>query len=175
MNESASPARLAHRLAEVVGELRGIPVDVERLDDSELVRQQIAQLAGSAGELRAMHPVGEPAQGRQELRSRRSVLDALRRGMTMRTIVHADVLDDPRKALVVGVHFVALAPVWKDWSIAVPGVVLTLLRAAGLALAPTAAVAWVPVVSGVLSGVVLLAAAVTMGLRALTGRPAEVS
>ncbi|GAA0822288.1 hypothetical protein ACFQVD_40750 [Streptosporangium amethystogenes subsp. fukuiense] len=33
-------------------------------------------------------------------------------------------------AFVVGVHFVALAPVWKDWSIAVAGVVLTLLGTA---------------------------------------------
>ncbi|WP_440089417.1 hypothetical protein [Streptosporangium sp. LJ11] len=45
-----------------------------------------------------MHPVGSPEKGRQEQKSRRSVLDALRRGMTMRTIVHARVLDDPRKA-----------------------------------------------------------------------------
>ncbi|MEO3795069.1 hypothetical protein ABGB14_33070 [Nonomuraea sp. B10E15] len=74
-------------------------------------------------------------------------------------------------ALVVGVHFVALAPVWKDWSIAVPGVVLTLLGVAGLVMTPTAAVAWVPVVSGVLSGVVLLAGAVTLGWRAVL-RPA---
>ncbi|MEO3886367.1 hypothetical protein [Nonomuraea sp. B5E05] len=75
-------------------------------------------------------------------------------------------------ALVVGVHFVALAPVWKDWSIAVPGVVLTLLGVAGLVMTPTAAVAWVPVVSGVLSGVVLLAGAVTLGLRAVMPRTA---
>ncbi|MEU4407857.1 helix-turn-helix transcriptional regulator [Streptosporangium sp. NPDC023963] len=98
MDESVSLAQLAHRLEEVVGELRGIPVDVERLEDSELVRQQIAQATRSAGELRAMHPVGSPEKGRQEQKSRRSVLDALRRGMTMRTIVHASVLDDPRKA-----------------------------------------------------------------------------
>ncbi|WP_240776686.1 helix-turn-helix transcriptional regulator [Nonomuraea basaltis] len=98
MDESVSLAQLAHRLEEVVGELRGIPVDVERLEDSELVRQQIAQAAHSAGELRAMHPVGSPEQGRQEQKSRRAVLDALRRGMAMRTIIHASVLDDPRKA-----------------------------------------------------------------------------
>ncbi|MEV4219161.1 LuxR C-terminal-related transcriptional regulator [Nonomuraea sp. ATR24] len=98
MEESVSLAQLADRLQEVVGELRGIPVEVERLDDSELVRQQIAQVARTAGELRAMHPVGTGSQGRQEHLSRRSVLDALRQGMTMRTIVHASVLDDPRKA-----------------------------------------------------------------------------
>ncbi|MBB6345557.1 hypothetical protein ACWGH8_08890 [Nonomuraea muscovyensis] len=74
-------------------------------------------------------------------------------------------------AFVVGVHFIALAPVWKEWGIAVPGVVLTLLGAAGLVLAATAAVAWVPLVSGVLSGVVLLAGSVTFGWRGLAARP----
>lgn len=75
-------------------------------------------------------------------------------------------------AFVVGVHFIALAPVWKDRSIAVPGVVLTLLGAAGLVLASTAAVAWVPFVSGVLSGVVLLAGTAAFGWRAMTARTA---
>lgn len=75
-------------------------------------------------------------------------------------------------AFVVGVHFIALAPIWKDRGIAVPGVVLTLLGAAGLVMASTAGVAWVPIVSGVLSGVVLLAGAVTFGWRAVTARPA---
>ncbi|GGT00911.1 hypothetical protein GCM10010176_051190 [Nonomuraea spiralis] len=70
-------------------------------------------------------------------------------------------------AFVVGVHFVALAPIWKDWSIAVPGVALTLLGAGGLVLAATPAVAWVPIVSGVLSGVVLLAGSLTFGWRGL--------
>ncbi|WP_433512100.1 LuxR C-terminal-related transcriptional regulator [Nonomuraea sp. CA-143628] len=98
MDESVSLAQLAHRLEEVVGELRGIPVDVERLEDRELVRQQIAQAAASAGELRAMHPVGSSEKGREEQKSRVDVLDALRDGMTMRTIIHASVLDDPRKA-----------------------------------------------------------------------------
>ncbi|MEU0564800.1 LuxR C-terminal-related transcriptional regulator [Nonomuraea sp. NPDC005983] len=102
MDESASLAQLAQRLKEVVGELRGIPVDVERLDDSELVRQQIAQAARTAGELRAMHPVGSPDTGRQEQQSRLSVLDELRRGMAMRTIIHSSVLDDPRKAARIG-------------------------------------------------------------------------
>jgi DNA-binding NarL/FixJ family response regulator len=98
VDESVSLAQLAHRLEEVVGELRGIPVDVERLEDNELVREQIAQAARSAGELRAMHPVGSPEKGRQEQQSRRTVLDALRHGMAMRTIIHSSVLDDPRKA-----------------------------------------------------------------------------
>ncbi|MGW0199701.1 LuxR C-terminal-related transcriptional regulator [Nonomuraea sp. NPDC003201] len=98
MNESVALAQLAQRLEEVVGELRGIPVDVERVEDNELVREQIAQAAATARELRAMHPVGSPEHGREEQKSRLRVLDALRRGMTMRTIVHASVLDDPRKA-----------------------------------------------------------------------------
>ncbi|MGW0802420.1 LuxR C-terminal-related transcriptional regulator [Nonomuraea sp. NPDC002799] len=98
MDESVSLAQLAHRLEEVVGELRGIPVDVERLEDSELVRREIAQAAASARELRAMQPVGSAEKGREEQRSRRSVLDALRGGMTMRTIINASMLEDPRKA-----------------------------------------------------------------------------
>ncbi|MDF2705937.1 MAG: response regulator receiver protein [Nonomuraea muscovyensis] len=98
MDESVSLGRLARRLEEVVGELRGIPVEVERLEDNELVRQQIAQVSRTAAELRAMHPVGTPERGRQEQQSRRAVLDALRRGMTMRTIIHASVLDEPRYA-----------------------------------------------------------------------------
>ncbi|MEU4224822.1 hypothetical protein AB0F17_11050 [Nonomuraea sp. NPDC026600] len=74
-------------------------------------------------------------------------------------------------AFVVGVHFIALAPIWKDWGIAVPGVVLTLLGTTGLVLASTAAVAWVPLISGVLSGVVLLTGALTFGWRTVA-RPA---
>ncbi|MFC4116709.1 helix-turn-helix transcriptional regulator [Nonomuraea zeae] len=98
MDESLSLAQLAHRLEEVVGELRGIPVDVERLEDNELVRRQIAQAAGSARELRAMHPVGSTEKARDEQKSRRRVLDALRDGLAMRTIIHASMLDDPAKA-----------------------------------------------------------------------------
>ncbi|MEU7988261.1 hypothetical protein AB0B56_25630 [Streptosporangium canum] len=75
-------------------------------------------------------------------------------------------------AFVVGVHFIALAPVWKDWSIAVPGVVLTLLGVAGLVLASTAAVAWVPFVSGVLSGIVLLTGTAAFGWRSVAARTA---
>ncbi|MFI6499587.1 hypothetical protein [Nonomuraea typhae] len=69
-------------------------------------------------------------------------------------------------AFVVGVHFVALAPVWKDWSIGVVGMVLTLLGVAGGVLAATAGLDWVPLVSGVGSGVVLLAGALGAGWRA---------
>ncbi len=75
-------------------------------------------------------------------------------------------------ALVVGVHFIALAPIWKEWGIAVPGVLLTVLGAAGLVLASTTAVVWVPFVSGVLSGVVLLTGSVAFGWRAVTARTA---
>ncbi|MEU7855436.1 helix-turn-helix transcriptional regulator [Nonomuraea sp. NPDC049141] len=98
MDESESLIQLAHRLEEVVGELRGIPVDVERLENSECVRLQIGHASRSARELRAMHPVGSAEKGRAEQKSRRDVLDALRDGMTMRTIIHTSVLDDPRKA-----------------------------------------------------------------------------
>ncbi len=75
-------------------------------------------------------------------------------------------------AFVVGVHFVALAPIWKDWSIAAPGVALTLLGVAGLVMAATAAVTWVPLVSGVLSGVVLLAGSLTFAWRGRRAVPA---
>ncbi|MEV4454861.1 hypothetical protein [Microbispora sp. NPDC049633] len=71
-------------------------------------------------------------------------------------------------ALVVGVHFIALAPIWKEWAIAAPGVLLSVLGVVGLVLASTAAVTWVPLVSGVLSGLVLLTGAVAFGWRAVT-------
>ncbi|MFI6392243.1 hypothetical protein ACIBHY_34680 [Nonomuraea sp. NPDC050547] len=77
-------------------------------------------------------------------------------------------------AFVVGVHFVALAPIWKDWAIAVPGAVLTVLGVAGLVMAATAGLAWVPFVSGVLSGAVLLAGSVTFGWKAIRSVPAGV-
>ncbi|WP_196438960.1 hypothetical protein [Planomonospora sp. ID67723] len=76
-------------------------------------------------------------------------------------------------ALVVGVHFIALAPVWKDWMIAVPGTVLSLLGVAGLVMVSTGALDWVPFVSGVLSGVVLLAGCVTFGWRVMTATRAQ--
>ncbi|WP_052810010.1 hypothetical protein [Streptomonospora alba] len=59
-------------------------------------------------------------------------------------------------AVVVGLHFVALVAVWKAPSVAVPGAVLTALGVAGFALAALSLTPWVPVVSGVLSGVTLL-------------------
>ncbi|MEV7805191.1 LuxR C-terminal-related transcriptional regulator [Microbispora sp. NPDC088329] len=90
--------QLTLRLEEAVDKLRGIPVGVELVDDDELVRQRIAEAVRSARELRAMHPVGSTDKGRQEQKSRRTVLDALQRGMAMRTIVHASVLNDPGKA-----------------------------------------------------------------------------
>jgi hypothetical protein len=60
-------------------------------------------------------------------------------------------------AVVVGVHFIAFLWVWKQRSILIPGVLLTGYGVVGLIMATTSAVAWVPVVSGVLSGVTLLA------------------
>jgi hypothetical protein len=59
-------------------------------------------------------------------------------------------------AFVVGLHLVAFAPLWGEPDIAVPGVALAVLGATGLALAFTSAAEWVPLVSGVLSGVTLL-------------------
>lgn len=62
-------------------------------------------------------------------------------------------------AVVVGVHFIVFLWVWKQLSILVPGVLLTCYGLIGLMLASTSAVRWVPIVSGVLSGVTLLAGA----------------
>ncbi|MFB9723113.1 hypothetical protein [Planobispora longispora] len=76
-------------------------------------------------------------------------------------------------ALVVGVHFIALAPVWKDWMIAVPGTVLSLLGVAGLVMVSTGALDWVPFVSGVLSGVVLLVGCVAFGWRIMAATRAQ--
>ncbi|WP_262380262.1 helix-turn-helix transcriptional regulator [Nonomuraea sp. PA05] len=97
MEESMPLGQLARRLEEVVSELRGLPVDVERLEDGELVRQRILEAAATAREVRAMQPVGPAETERHEGISRRENLDALARGLRMRTIVHADVLDEPRK------------------------------------------------------------------------------
>ncbi|WP_338740563.1 hypothetical protein [Actinomadura luteofluorescens] len=60
-------------------------------------------------------------------------------------------------ALIVGLHFVVLARVWKRGAIAVPGVVLSGLGAAGMIMAAASSVEWIPFVSGALSGVTLLA------------------
>jgi len=60
-------------------------------------------------------------------------------------------------AWVVGLHFLAFGALWRDRGIAVVGAVQALLGLGGLALAATPAAGWVPLLSGVLSGVVLLA------------------
>lgn len=59
-------------------------------------------------------------------------------------------------ALVVGLHFAALAVVWQAASLAVTGALVFLLGVAGVAMSESGAVRWVPFVSGVLSGIVLL-------------------
>ncbi|RSN46508.1 MULTISPECIES: hypothetical protein [Actinomadura] len=59
-------------------------------------------------------------------------------------------------ALIVGLHFVVLAPIWKRTAIAVPGALLTALGVAGMVMAALSHVDWIPFVSGVLSGAVLL-------------------
>ncbi|MFG1942660.1 hypothetical protein [Nonomuraea sp. NPDC048826] len=74
-------------------------------------------------------------------------------------------------ALVVGVHFVALWPVWREVSILIPGAGLTVLGLVGLALVWTQAVAWVPIVSGVLSGLLLLGGSVFYAQRTFRALP----
>ncbi|MEV4836391.1 hypothetical protein AB0K05_17830 [Nonomuraea sp. NPDC049486] len=74
-------------------------------------------------------------------------------------------------ALVVGIHFVALWPVWREVSILVPGAGLTVLGLAGLAMVWTEAVAWVPIVSGVLSGLLLLAGSTYYAQRVFRALP----
>jgi hypothetical protein len=59
-------------------------------------------------------------------------------------------------AFVVGLHFVALALVWRAAGLAAAGFLVFLLGTAGLAMSQSSAVRWVPFVSGVLSGIVLL-------------------
>jgi hypothetical protein len=59
-------------------------------------------------------------------------------------------------AFVVGIHLIAFVTVWKQRSIVVPGAILAVLGISGLVMAATPAVAWVPFVSGVLSGITLL-------------------
>lgn len=78
-------------------------------------------------------------------------------------------------AFVVGVHFIALAPVWKQRGILPPGVILTVFGLAGFVMAATSAIAWVPFVSGVLSGATLLAGSVTFAWRGLASQTAQVS
>ncbi|MDT0304409.1 hypothetical protein [Streptomonospora wellingtoniae] len=62
-------------------------------------------------------------------------------------------------AVIVGLHFVALAAVWRELSVLVPGAGLTVLGAAGFALVGLSHTPLVPIVSGVLSGAVLLLSA----------------
>ncbi|GAB3438495.1 hypothetical protein GCM10027570_01600 [Streptomonospora sediminis] len=75
-------------------------------------------------------------------------------------------------AFIVGLHFIALAWVWQERSIAVPGIALTVLGAAGCVLAAVSMAELVPIVSGVASGAVLLGCGVgvTAGSVAAAGR-----
>ncbi|MEV0627233.1 hypothetical protein [Nonomuraea wenchangensis] len=171
MNDGVPLERPARRLEEVVGELRGLPVAVERLEDSAVVRDRIAQAARAARELRAMHPVGSQDTGRQERRSRRDVLDALEGGVSMRTIVHASVLDDPVKSARIrqlhaagDLHRVVDEPIQQ---VLIFDRAVAFVRLTPVPMAGTAAVGWVPFVSGVLSGVTLLAGAVAVGWRTM--------
>ncbi|MBA2892006.1 hypothetical protein [Nonomuraea soli] len=68
-------------------------------------------------------------------------------------------------ALVVGLHFVPIAISWKEPRLYLPTVVLSLLGVAGFVMAALGALAWVPVVSGVLPGVFMLAATVGVSVR----------
>ncbi|MFC4907696.1 hypothetical protein [Actinomadura gamaensis] len=68
-------------------------------------------------------------------------------------------------AIVVGVHFLVLARVWSESTILIPGAGLTLLGITGFALAAASSENWIPAVSGVGSGLVLLAGSLGFVLR----------
>ncbi|MFI6631486.1 hypothetical protein ACIBI7_21675 [Nonomuraea fuscirosea] len=71
-------------------------------------------------------------------------------------------------AFVAGVHFIALVPVWGERGLLIPGMVLIMIGVAGFALAATTALKWVPVASGVLSGITILAGSTAYSWRTLT-------
>ena len=77
-------------------------------------------------------------------------------------------------AFVVGLHFIAFAAagVW-DHGVAVAGSILVVLGVAGLALAAASEAQWIPLVSGVLSGLTLLAGTLTIVVRAAWPRTQE--
>jgi hypothetical protein len=70
-------------------------------------------------------------------------------------------------ATVVGLHFIAFLWVWHQPTVLVPGVLLTGYGVAGLVMSATSAAAWVPFVSGVLSGLTLLACCLLVAVREL--------
>lgn len=89
---------LARRLEEMLEELRGITTihrEVQLVSDNQAVGELAVDLARRSQELRAMYAGGPIRQGRVERANRGQVLDALRRGMKMRTIVHESLLRDP--------------------------------------------------------------------------------
>ena len=71
-------------------------------------------------------------------------------------------------ALVVGLHFIAFryAGVWRG-SIAGPASFLVVLGLAGLGLAASSHARWIPLVSGVLSGLILLGGSLSVAAREL--------
>lgn len=71
-------------------------------------------------------------------------------------------------ALVVGLHFVAFAVIWREKSIAIPGSLLFAFGAAGLVMSDTGALRWVPLVSGVASGCALLIGSLVFSARELS-------
>ena len=77
-------------------------------------------------------------------------------------------------ALVVGVHFIAfeVAGVWEH-GVAVAGSILVVLGVAGFAMAAASEAQWIPFVSGVLSGLTLLAGTLTIVVRAAWPRTQE--
>ncbi|MFI6029917.1 hypothetical protein [Amycolatopsis magusensis] len=78
-------------------------------------------------------------------------------------------------AFVVGIHFIPFASIWHERSILVPAYVLTALGVLGLIMALTSAVAWTPIVSGVLSGLTLLTGSLYVSSRSLRSAPAKAS
>lgn len=75
-------------------------------------------------------------------------------------------------AFVVGLHLIAFVMVWRQRSIVVPGAILAVFGVAGLVMATTPVVGWVPFVSGVLSGITLLAFSLVFAARELPSRTA---
>lgn len=73
-------------------------------------------------------------------------------------------------AAIVGAHFLALAGVWRDLGIAAVGSVMTTVGVTGLVLAVAGtALAWIPAISGLISGFALLLGCLAASARAPRG------